>query len=94
MRVRAEGERGRTGAVDLVHVRLEDEAALDDFGEDVVCLGVRVRSVRGGRGPSGGEGGFPSREAGRTSSKWNTRSSSHTFSNAPSRDSTKTWCDV
>lgn len=35
---RRERGRGRTGAVDLVHVRLEDQAALDDLGKDVVCL--------------------------------------------------------
>lgn len=27
-----------TGTVDLVYVRLENETALDDLGEDVVCL--------------------------------------------------------
>ena len=39
-----------TVRIDFLHVRLEDEAALDDLGEDVVCLyGVkgRVCSIRG-----------------------------------------------
>lgn len=72
-----------TCTADLVHVRLENETALDDFGEDVMCLRNENPGV------SRVQAAFE-KATQLTSSKWNTRSSSHTFSNALSSDSTNT----